>query len=561
MNIHTVGLVNLAYLLLAPLAFTLGTGALLWSWRNRLPARSWQVALAMACALIVAGNFLGVFSTQPQREKLHKVQYGEIYHYYLGSKYYTELKNTELYRCTWLGFQELDASGHEIPHPEIVRNLAVTWEKEDLNALGDHVNTRCNNLFTEKRWAEFLADLGVFLKVYNDTPKWHRIMVDYGNNPPPTWNVMAGAAANLIPLTPTTLNSLIWIDLGLVLLLIPLVIWRVFGLFPAIGYVLLAGMQPMLPPGMDGAAFFRQIWLVTLTLGICALHARKFATAGVLLGFSTAIRVFPGVFAVGAALPLLWSWRDHGSRRAFIRLAAGLCASGGTMLVLSLILYGPEHWRSFVMVIDSHANNLAANAIGFKRHLLSFLYTHENVLTLVDATRFTGGQVWFQYLKTNIEDFRTYFTVYTGAMLLMTVAVAVRLRPTEAALIFGTVCMFFLTSAYGYYYVFLPLFAVVWLTDGFDRRPMTLLLWIIGVFLIIAWYFPFKYAYLTDYYTAASNVMFAVLTGMVTTAFWFLYRVEIGQMVSARKFRPLHLILLAASVSLVMGGVYTLVQA
>jgi hypothetical protein len=442
-----------------------------------------------------------------------------------------------------------------------VRDLEVVWDKENLKELGKEVNTRCNNRFTQKRWTEFIADLSVLLEVRNSTEKWHRIFVDYGNNPPPTWNVIAGTAANLIPLSPTSLKLFIWIDLGLILLLVPLVIWKVFGLVPAIGFVLLAGMQPMLPPGMDGAAFFRQIWLAALALGICALHARKFVTAGVLIGFSASIRVFPAVFAFGAALPLLWSWRDIASRRALIQLVAGGCAAGGTLLALSLMMYGLEHWRSFLMIIDSSANILSLNSIGYKRHLLSFLYTEENLRVYVQGTRFTGGLEWYQYLESNIDDIRTYMSGYIGAILLVTGAVAVRVRPVEAAMIVGTVCLFFLTSAYGYYYVFLPLFAVVWLTKKFDWRPMILLLWLITAFLVIAWIFPFHYPGLIAYYTAGANVMFATIVGIVTTAFGFLYRVEIVHMVNARQFRLPHLLLLAAAVFLVAGAFYTLGQA
>jgi hypothetical protein len=350
-----------------------------------------------------------------------------------------------------------------------------------------------------------------------------------------------------------------WFDLGLILLLVPLVIWMVFGPIPALGYVLLAGMQPMLPPGMDGAAYFRQIWLTALALGICALHTRKFALAGVFLGLSASMRVFPAVFAFGAALPLLWSWRDPASRRALIQLVAGMAATGGILLVLSLIVYGVDHWRSFLMIIDSHANNLALNAIGYKRHLLSFLYTRENLLAYVQGPGF--GHEWFQYLEDSLEHMRAYMIGYIAPILLVTGAVTVRLRAAEAAMVFGTVCMFFLTSAYGYYYVFLPLLAVVWLAGKFERRPMIVLLWLVTVYLIIAWYFPFSYPTLTGYYTAASNIMFTVLVGIVTTAFGFLYRVDIGQMVSARQFRLSYVTLLAGAVFLVAGAFYTLGQA
>ena len=163
--------------------------------------------------------------------------------------------------------------------------------------------------------------------------------------------------------------------------------------------------------------------------------------------------------------------------------------------------------------------------------------------------------------ESNIDDIRTYMSGYIGAILLVTGAVAVRVRPVEAAMIVGTVCLFFLTSAYGYYYVFLPLFAVVWLTDKFEWRPMILLLWLLTAFLIIAWYFPFNYSGLIAYYTAASSVMFATIVGIVTTAFGFLYRVEIGHMVNARQFRVSHLLLLATAVFLVVGALYTLGQA
>lgn len=561
MNILAIGWVNLFYLFIGPLVFTLGTGLLLWAWRRRLPTRSWQVMTALVCALFVVGNFLGMLSSEGQLEKLRKVQFGEIYHYYIGSKYYKELKNTELYQCTWLGFQELGESGQEIPNPRILRDLEKVWGQEDLKELRKEVNTRCGNRFTQERWASFVADLSVFLEVRNSTEKWHRIFVDYGNNPPPTWNVMGGTAANLIPLTPTLVKSSIWIDIVLTLFVVPLVILKVFGLMPTIGFLLLAGIQPMLPPGMDGAAFFRQIWWVALALGLCALYARKFVTAGLLLGFSASIRVFPAVFALGAMLPMLWSWRDLASRRALIQLVSGMCTAGGILLSISLLVYGVEHWRSFLTIIDSSANILSFNSIGYKRHLLSLIYTEENLRTYVQGVKFTGGVEWYQYLGSNINDIRVYMLCYTGAVLLLAGAVSVRMKPVEAAMIFGTVCLFFLTSAYGYYYVFLPLFAVAWLTADFDWRPMTLLLWLVGMFLVIAWYFPMNYASLISYYTAASNLMFAVLVGMLLTAFGFLYRVEITGMTSARQIHLPYLVLAVTSIFILVGAFYTLGQA
>ena len=138
------------------------------------------------------------------------------------------------------------------------------------------------------------------------------------------------AAAPLSSRVPTSnesgLFALSLID-PLLLLLTTAVVWRTFGVQPALLMVILLGTHMTMSHSHLKGALLRTDWVASLVLAVCALKAKRPALSGALLAYSAMLRVFPLLFAAGllAGRDALLVGDGHGAeRRGRIGNAAGL---------------------------------------------------------------------------------------------------------------------------------------------------------------------------------------------------------------------------------------------
>src|ERR1700722_3678482 len=193
--------------------------------RGRTAVRHWGTAILAGCAALAVlswlrfGDLHSVFvdapdvtAGQPHRRKVEHHQpfhFHEFFHYYLGAKYFRDLGYEGLYDCTALADQQnardLGQRGHV---GDWVRDLDDVLKDKSF----DDAIARCQTEYVDKmspaRWNTFRADLRELQTIVPDE-WWSDVVYDAGFNPPPSWVLLGGALANVIPIhlggTPTYL--------------------------------------------------------------------------------------------------------------------------------------------------------------------------------------------------------------------------------------------------------------------------------------------------------------------------------------------------------------------
>lgn len=295
----------------------------------------------------------------------------ELYHYYLGSKYFPELGYSGLYVCS------VQAAAEDGFDPAGLREVTDLRTKERLGA-AEVLDAApvCREAFDAARWQAFRADVGRFRTWMGDRV-WIGVLRDHGYNPSPAWTLFGRSIASLVPATPAGLWLIAKLDL-LLLLAVGVVIGASFG-FEALCLAAIAwGTCGHTRYQWTGDAFLRQLWLVASLAGIASLRMARPALAGALLSLATLERVFPGAFLLAFGAREAAQWARHGKASPELwRFAAGAAAT--TIVVASLATVvagrGLAAWSEF-------ADNT--------RGMLSF--TPKNALGLDYALSFTTQQ-------------------------------------------------------------------------------------------------------------------------------------------------------------------------
>jgi hypothetical protein len=272
---------------------------------------------------VIAYTNYGKFHTIYPQDNTYKAKYGnapkhslvhwhEIYHYYLGGKYFQELGYKGLYET--VAYAD-SISPNPAIHAKGLRSLRdpthhITME-EGLRRGKEEFRPR----FTEERWKSFATDLEN-MKITAGKDWLDLGLFDAGYNPPPSWAVIGTTAAKLIPLTQEEAwggdgrpnnYQIEWLpifDIGMLLAALMAVTWA-FGWLGASAFIILFCLNEPASMGWVGGGFFRYTWLAELMVGLSCLKKRHYIPAGIFLALSTADRIFPAVFLCAAAIAIL----------------------------------------------------------------------------------------------------------------------------------------------------------------------------------------------------------------------------------------------------------------
>jgi hypothetical protein len=284
----------------------------------------------------------------------------DTFHYYLGAKYFPELRYTRLYACVAVADAE---AGVDAPRPmrDLVSNRLVTSDA----ALA--APEACRGRFSDARWREFRHDVD-FLRSRVLPDRWQRFMQDHGYNATPVWGILGRALTATGPASETQLFGLRALDPLLLIAMGAGIVWA-FGWRIAAVAAVFFGTHYASPYGWTGGSLLRQDWLAATVLGLCALRRDRPATGGALLAWATLLRLFPAVVvggvllgAVGRALRA----RSPVPRPDERRFVAGGLAAVAVALPLSLWSAGPSAWPEFVTNSRVHLSTPLANHMGLK---------------------------------------------------------------------------------------------------------------------------------------------------------------------------------------------------
>ncbi len=230
-----------------------------------------------------------------------KVRYSEFYHrhelfhYYLGAKYFEEIGYEKIYECTAVAEIEL-GRGNEVRGRQL-RDLRVNLIKPVSETYVLSNPSECTSAFPAEKWEAFKKDVDWF---YNSSrgSYWTNMQKDHGYNPPPVWTMEGKFFAAMGDAGDVFFKWLSSIDVLLNLGMLLVIGWG-FGLRVMMVTALFWGANGPANFYWTGGAFLRQDWVFLLLASAAFARKRKFFLAGYAMIWSGLIRVFPMFMLLG----------------------------------------------------------------------------------------------------------------------------------------------------------------------------------------------------------------------------------------------------------------------
>ncbi|MGI9590383.1 MAG: hypothetical protein ACR2P8_03365 [Myxococcota bacterium] len=383
--LRRLGLAAVALTLLVPAMAAAGPEE---TWIDRWQVNAIKSALAtMATALLVWGVWLRARGRAEAHRRLrdglllslgvlsalawwnlgqfHFPRYvhpSDMYHYYLGAKYFPELGSTRLYACTAVA--DLDAGRAYAEKGRRIRNL----ETNVLEPVGPVLDdpSRCTRHFSPERWSAFRADAALF-RAYMAPSAWRKLRTDHGYNGTPAWGVLGSLLAHTGPASLNQLLALALLDPLLLGVMWGTAFWA-FGWRATCVALVFWGTNYPAAFGWVGGGYLRQDWLVATVVGIGLLRRERSAAGGFLLMTAALLRIFPGWVLAGLGLQALVRMiraRGFTLSTSHRRIAAGAALAAAVWLPLSAATSGGfGAWAAFAENSRVHLSTPLVNHMG-----------------------------------------------------------------------------------------------------------------------------------------------------------------------------------------------------
>lgn len=380
------------------------------------------------------------------------VHFHELFHYYVGAKYFPELGYDGLYECVALADREDGvASVEERP----MRDLRTDRFVAAAEAL--RTPPACRGRFNDARWSAFRRDVAFFRgRLAGD---WWHAQTDHGYNATPAWTLTGRLLASAVPATPSGARGLAMLDLGL-LALAAFLLARQFGFETACVAVVFFGTNGLARFAWTGGAMLRYDWLFLAAAGLAALRAERPALGGFALAWSALLRVFPGVLLAGVVFKALVDTVLEGPRVALRRLRPVLLGAAAAVLLLvpsSALLAGAGAWTAFVQNSRKYLGAEAENKLGLATALA--FRPDTRIERLYDPLTADPFEDWTRAKADTVRHVRPVHVLLVLAFAGLLFAAA-RGRPAWMAAALGAGLLPVLFQQANYYYGLLAAFAV-----------------------------------------------------------------------------------------------------
>lgn len=311
----------------------------------------------------------------------------DMFHYYVGSKYYEELGYTELYRC--IAKLERERGNGERYRGILIRNLDDNliypfWWTE--SAAG-----RCRANFSKEAWKSFGQDIDAF-RSRMVSPPFEHVVGDHGFNATPFHATWLGVITGLTSPSERTLRVLAQIDSMALLAAVLSLAWG-FGLPVAAVAALLIQVGAPWSYNWVGGGLGRHVWFAFACLGVALLRQRSFGRGTAALTAATLLRLFPIVFLGGLGVYFLSECiRSRRLVPEARRALFGFSGAVGIGLAVVLTVHGSKPLGDFVDDVTAHADAPSVNRMGFP-HLLT-LGPGKMTADLADSRLTDPAQPW-----------------------------------------------------------------------------------------------------------------------------------------------------------------------
>jgi hypothetical protein len=326
----------------------------------------------------------------------HFLRAWNVFHYYLGSKYYAELGHDGLYAAALMADDDwrrktASASPEERARMQRVGNFhhirrARDMETYEVVPREQLVRGFDRNRFSPERFEEFGRDTRALRSQLN-AKTWSGVFCDLGYNPSPAWAVLGTPFAHWVPLDPFGFVLIATSDL-VALVLAFASLWWAFGASVALCALLWLTTIPFNSNLLVGG-FLHYDWLASCALGLALYHRGRPKLAGVCMSWAVMTRLFPVLLVAPIGIAFIGSWargRNRSMRadpehrvRRFDRRRFGFVVA---LSVSCAVLFGLSHctgrgihtWPDWASKIAKHADRHATTS--FKRIGLGRLMLH-----------------------------------------------------------------------------------------------------------------------------------------------------------------------------------------
>jgi len=355
-----------------------------------------------------------------------------VFHYYLGSKYFDELGYRGLYR------EALKADYGGLRHFMDVERVRSMETYEFVSA--DPIRREpVEPVWSGARWREFSEDVA---SIGTRRSRWEGPFSDRGYNPSPVWTAVGSFFTSHLSIREVDHQVLLALLDPLLLLAAFALSVHAYGL--ARSLLVLAGIAGWY--GNQGVLFggiYQLDWLAASWAALSAVRLGNPGMAGVLVGYAAAVRLFPAAFLAGPAFAAAWHLGK--TRRLPVRalwLGGAAVLSFVALAVVAALLFE----RGFGVYSDFLANlqvHTQTHVLGQRRVGLEHLFLLDWAGGLPGGlSRGDHGET----LAANHHALRLVQLVFVAA-----VGVAARRRNLHDAMLLGLPLFFALAVSSRYY--------------------------------------------------------------------------------------------------------------
>ena len=288
----------------------------------------------------------------------------QVYHHYLGAKYFTELGYSHIYTCTAVAESELhgsDSVAHkkfrELQHGNIVRRI------EHTNNLSEP--DRCKQHFSDERWRAFKKDLE-YIKSASPEDDWDRMKQGHGYSASPVWTMTGRWLAQQGIVSIETFQQLAAIDVGLQLGAFALLVWA-FGWEIAAATAVFWGTSGVANFSWTGGAFLSQDGFFLLVASLCLAKKRRYTLSGAALTWSALLRLFPAISLIAVigltAVHYLQHRRIATSHRRFL---LGAVLATALLVPASIAATGANAYPAYLQHLQTQRAAPTLNQMGLE---------------------------------------------------------------------------------------------------------------------------------------------------------------------------------------------------
>jgi hypothetical protein len=386
------------------------------------------------------------------------IHHEDVFHHFLGVKYFEELGYDGLYECA--AAADAEAGLEDWVSSRTIRDLRTNAMVPGFSLLERARD--CRAAFSPDRWRDFTLDVAWF-RTWIPPPSWDRLMQDHGYNATPVWGLAGRWLARNLAASDAGIHALAMIDPLLLVAMWALVIWG-FGWRAAAVAALWWGTNLLGEFGWTGGGFLRQDWLLLTVAGLCLVKRRRWAAGGWALAWAALLRLYPLFLAAGLGLKTvagMWRRRSLSLEKGQRRFVVGFASSLAFFVALSSVANprGVDAWADFARNSRVDLSTRSTNQVG-----LGVLLSYDSgtlLRTIVESGAENPVNIWQETQRKALESRRWLQAV---ALLAFSVLLLRRVRDAEdgEALVLGVGLVPLAVSISSYYASIFLLYGLLW---------------------------------------------------------------------------------------------------